>query len=113
MKEEKKRIPIIGSLVESLLVCLPFLGVINFVFISIAMYASVLPYIQPILPFMTLWVFMLTLFIIVILAMWLINKWVIPALWDYRGKKMLNKESDVIKRLKRIEKALNIQEDND
>ena len=102
---KQSRIPWIGPLAESLLVCLPFLGIINFVFISITLYASVRPYLESSAPWLTFWMFMLTLVIITLFSMFLIWKFVLSPLWKFRGEQMF--EQEIRNKLNDIQKSLN------
>jgi len=91
-------------MVESLLVSLPFLGVINFVFISLTMYATIRPALESVTPWLRLWMFMLGLVGVVFVAMFLIWKFVLSPLWKFRGEQML--EDKISRELKEIKGML-------
>jgi hypothetical protein len=92
------------------MVCLPFLGIVNFAFITIAMYASVRPYIYPIFPWLNIGIFFGVVVFLTLIAILLIYKFIVPSLWHFRGKQMFY-ESDILSRIKKIEKKLGVEDD--
>lgn len=100
---KQRAIPGIGALVDSLFSCLPFLSFINFIFISIVVYADVRPYLQVYAPWIQLWSFLILLSIVTIIMMLVVYKFVLPSLWEFRGRQLFGFESDVIDRLNKIE----------
>jgi len=103
-KIKQSHIAWIAPVVESLLVCLPFLGIINFIFIAITMYASIRPYIMGYAPWITIWAFMLMLVVFTLFAMFLVWKYVLSALWKYRGLQMF--ERQIMDKLEHLEKMI-------
>ena len=104
---KQKHIPGVGALIDSLFSCLPFLSFINFVFISIVVYAEIHPYLKTYIPWVQMWMFLLFLTIATVLMMLMVYKFVLPSLWAFRGKQMFGFESDVLDELKKINERLN------
>ena len=94
---KQKNIPWIGAFIDSLFTCLPFLGIINFVFISIVLYNSIQPYLLTYIPWVKLWMFLLLLLFLVIGMMFFIYKFVLPSLWTFRAKQMYGFDEEVLK----------------
>lgn len=101
---KQQHIPWIGPIVESLLVALPFLGIINFICIAITMYTSIKPYIVQYAPWLTIWIFLGSISAIVVIMMFLIWKIVLSSLWKFRGKQML--EDKLLSQLDIIQKDI-------
>lgn len=114
----QKNIPMIGVLVESLFNALPFLSIMltgfNFVSIIIVLYANIDEYLLNYFAWMKLEYFvgivLIVLAVLVVITMIVIYKYVTPSLWTFRNQQMNKYDNEVIKRLKRIEKKLGIEE---
>ena len=94
---KQKNIPLLGALIDSLFTCLPFLGIMNFIFIAIILYNDIRPYLLVHAPWVTLWMFLLLLLGLVIGMMFFIYKFVLPSLWTFRGKQMYGFDDGVLR----------------
>jgi len=110
----QKNIPWVGAFIESLFNALPFISILisvfNFFSIIVVLYANIKPYLGEYVSNITLPVFVgciaIVLIVIAVIAMVLIYKYVNPSLWTFRNKQMNKYDSEVLKRLERIEKLL-------
>lgn len=103
---KQRNIPWIGSFVDSLFTCLPFLSIINFAFIAIVLYDTIQPYLLLHAPWMQLWMFLLILSVVVAAMMVVIYKFVLGSLWTFRGKQMFGFESEILDELKKVKEKL-------
>lgn len=103
---KQKHIKGIGAIVDSLFSCLPFLSFINFIFISLVVYAEIHPYLKVFMPWVQLWSFLLVLSFITLLMMIAVYKFVLPSLWAFRGQQMFGYESKVIDEIRKLQKQV-------
>lgn len=103
---KQRHIPGVGALIDSLFSCLPFLSFINFIFISIVVYADIHPYLKVHMPWVQMWSFMAFLSVVTILMMLAVYKFVLPSLWAFRGKQMFGYESRVIDEIQKLQKEV-------
>jgi len=101
---KQRQVPALGEVVDSLFSCLPFLSFINFIFISIVVYADIHPYLKVYAPWVQMWMFLLFLSVVTVLLMFFVYKFVLPSLWVFRGKQLFGFESEVLDKLNKIEK---------
>jgi divalent metal cation (Fe/Co/Zn/Cd) transporter len=114
---KQRNIPWVGAFIESLFNALPFLSILismfNFFSIILVLYSNIKPYMTEYVPNITLPVFIgcvaIVLVFIVITVMIIVYKYVNPSLWTFRNKQMNQYDSEVLNRLKEIEKRLDVK----
>lgn len=108
---KQKNIPWLGAIVESLFTSLPVLSIINFLAVITVLYATVREYLLVWIPWMTIWIFVGAMFILVMFLMMCIYKFVLPSLWTFRGKQLYGFESELFNEVKSLrEQMLSIEE---
>jgi hypothetical protein len=116
---KQRNIPWVGAFVESLFNSLPFISIMltvfNFVSILVVLYTNIRPYLTEYTPNITLGVFVgvavSLISLVVVIAMVIIYKYVTPSLWTFRNKQMNKYDNEVIKRIKRIEAKMGIEDE--
>lgn len=103
---KQKPIPGLGAFIESLYTVLPILSIMNFVAIAMVLYTDIRPYLLVHFPWITLWIFLVGLVVVVSLLMVLAYIYLLPSMWIFRGKQMFEHESTVVDKLDEISKRL-------
>lgn len=103
---KQTHIPGVGAMVDSLFACLPFVSFINFIFISIVVYADVSEYLKLYTPWIQLWSFMALLALITGILMLVVYKYVLPSLWAFRGKQLFGFESKIVDEVQALQKEI-------
>jgi hypothetical protein len=106
---KQKNIPWIGAFMESFFMTLPVFSIFSTIAIIIVLYANIQPYLIRYIPWMNLWAFMGILMTFGLTGMFLMYKFVLRSIWDFRGKQTNGNKPDTNEidgRLDRIEKTL-------
>ncbi len=106
MKIKQRTVRGLGEYVDSMFSSLPFLSIINFGFVTIILYADIHPWIKIYIPWIELWMFLLSMLIGINYMMYLIYKYVLPSLWAFRGKQLFGFESEVMDELEKQRKEI-------
>lgn len=107
MKLPKQRnIPWLGAFVDSLFTSLPILSIINFLSIQTVLYATVVQYVLPWLPWFNFGLFILIMVAITFALMVFVYKFVIPSLWAWRGTQLYGHQSPVMDEIKALHEEI-------
>lgn len=97
----------VGGFKDMLMHTVFYVSMINFCLIAVTAYNTVIgDYILNWIPGFRLWMFFAVLILLVLVAMILEYKFVIPSLYSFRSKQMFEHESKVMDELKNISQLL-------
>jgi len=106
MKLKQKKIIGLGELYESFITALPVLSAIQFISILAVLYNQLQPSLVDIFPGITLLKFLIVLIVVMIGAMILVYKFLIPSVWTFRGKQLYGFESELMEEVKALRKEI-------
>jgi len=103
----QRRVPFLGEIMDALYTSLPILSIINFLSITVSLYITSKPYIDQYLPWLNIGLFFLILFLVSIIFMFIVYKFIIPSLWAFRGEQMSGQNGKLDEILKEIKELKN------
>lgn len=106
----QKRIFGLGELYESFIVALPVISAVQFISVLAILYSEIKPYLLAHMPWITILHFLGFLTIILLIAMLLVYKYLLPSVWTFRGNQMFRFDSEVKDKLDEILKKLKEEE---
>jgi MFS family permease len=106
IKIRQKKIIGLGEIYEAFITALPILSAVQFISILAILYNQISPYLVDVFPWITLFRFVVILSILMILAMILVYKFLIPSIWTFRGKQLYGFESALLDEVKALRKEI-------
>ncbi len=103
---KQKRIPFLGEIMDALYTSLPILSIINFISITLSLYLTSKPYLDQYVPWLNIGLFFLILFLVSIVFMVVVYKFIIPSLWAFRGEQMSSQNEKLDEILKELRKEV-------
>jgi len=103
---EQRTVKGLGELYEAFMTALPVVSAIQFASILTLLYNQYRVWLIGIFPWLTLVWFLVIIGIILIIAMILVYKFLIPSLWTFRGKQLYGFESELMEEVKALRKEI-------
>jgi len=101
----------IGAFIHVLYLTMPLFGLAGYTSSFITMYTVLLPYIKPVLPWLTAPVFFGIAFFIVVVTVLCFYTFVYPSYMAFQNKQEYNHESLLAQDLKKIKEKLGIEDE--
>ena len=112
LKINQKVLPGIGAIYEAFVVSLPFLSAIQFLTILTMFYENLKVYIHPVMPWVTFPIFISTVASVMCCIMVVVYKFLLPSIWNFRGKQLYGFESELMKEVKELRKEIKELKEN-
>ena len=91
-KIKQKNVPALGAVIDSFVTSLPLLSLINFVSMMAVLWSTTIqPFAHLHIPWLNLWLFMGGMTVMVIVAMFITYKYILPSVWAFRYRQMQGK----------------------
>ena len=103
---KQKSISWLGALHDAFTTSLPVLSAVQFLTILTLFYNDLSPHILPIFPWMTFYIFIGGVILIMCGVMILVYKYLLPSIWTFRGKQMYGFESELLDEVKALRKEV-------
>jgi hypothetical protein len=106
IKIKQKKVIGLGEIYEAFVTALPILSAVQFISILAVLYNQIQPTLVTMIPGITLLKFLIILSLILIGAMVLVYKFLIPSIWTFRGKQLYGFESELMEEVKMLRKEI-------
>jgi len=106
IKIRQKKIIGLGEIYEAFITALPVLSAVQFISILAILYNQLSPHLVDVFPWITLFRFVVILSIIMVIAMVLVYKFLIPSIWTFRGKQLYGFESALLDEVKALREEI-------
>ena len=99
-------VPKLGAFTESLFTAFPVLSLANTIAVIGVLYVMVHEYLSVLIPWLTLWIFVGFIGLLMTATMVLIYKFVLPSIWTFRNKQMNRFESDILQKIEELREEI-------